>query len=116
MCDRPNESLDKWKGLLRFNTDRDNVINCGIKNLLLRGSTLRNTEWAVGLVVYAGHDTKILMNSKRPPYKISNVMHLMNKMLLSVFVFQLFIIFFCAGLNYKWTKENSSKHPESGTD
>lgn len=27
-------------------------------NMLLRGSQLRNTEWVLGVVIYAGHDTK----------------------------------------------------------
>ena len=31
----------------------------GPSNLLLRGSTLRNTPAAVGLVIYAGFDTKV---------------------------------------------------------
>lgn len=33
------------------------------KNLLLRGSQLRNTEWVVGLVVYTGMETKVMMNT-----------------------------------------------------
>lgn len=35
----------------------------GIANLLLRGSTLRNTEWIVGVVVYTGPETRIMRNS-----------------------------------------------------
>ncbi|TQS34064.1 hypothetical protein Golomagni_05567, partial [Golovinomyces magnicellulatus] len=34
-----------------------------IDNLLLRGCNLRNTEWVLGVVVFTGHDTKIMMNA-----------------------------------------------------
>ena len=30
---------------------------------VLQGCRLRNTEWMYGLVVYAGHDTKLVKNS-----------------------------------------------------
>ena len=36
-------------------------------NVLLRGSCLRNTEWVVGVAIYAGHDTKVMMNSSAAP-------------------------------------------------
>jgi magnesium-transporting ATPase (P-type) len=45
----------------------------GINQLLLRGSSLRNTEYVVGVVVYAGHDTKMMMNSTQAPSKRSQV-------------------------------------------
>ena len=34
-----------------------------INNLLLRGCTLRNTKWAIGIVVFTGDDTKIMLNA-----------------------------------------------------
>lgn len=33
-----------------------------INELLLRGCALRNTTWVIGLVVYTGDDTKIMLN------------------------------------------------------
>jgi magnesium-transporting ATPase (P-type) len=85
-----------------------------VKNLLIRGSVLRNTDWAVGLAVYAGIDTKIFRNSKAPPHKISNVMKQMNRMLVQIFILQLAIVFISTGLNYYWSYYNLLKHPESG--
>lgn len=35
-----------------------------ISNLLLRGSSVRNTKWILGLVVYTGRDTKLVQNSR----------------------------------------------------
>ena len=110
MSDQPNETLDYWEGLLSLKMDPGKIISCSIKNLLLRGSTIRNTEWVLGIVMYTGPETKILQNSKKPPHKVSNVMKLMNKMLMTVFIFQISIITICAGLNFKWTQANAGKH------
>ena len=42
-------------------------------NVLLRGSSLRNTEYVFGLAVYAGHDTKVMMNASAAPSKRSQI-------------------------------------------
>ena len=41
--------------------------------MLLRGSSLRNTEWVYGVAVYTGHETKIMKNSARPKAKKSMI-------------------------------------------
>lgn len=48
---------------------------------------MRNIECAVGMVVYTGKESKIMMNAKDPPKKVSNLMKMMNKMLYTVFAF-----------------------------
>ena len=30
---------------------------------LCQGCVLRNTKWVYGVVIYAGHDTKLMMNT-----------------------------------------------------
>jgi hypothetical protein len=35
-----------------------------INNFLPRGAFLKNTKWVVGVCVYSGLDTKIMMNSQ----------------------------------------------------
>lgn len=73
VCDPPHESLDEWDGNVHFEPDGE-VVNAGIKNLLLRGCFLRNVEHCVGLAVYVGPESKIMMNAKKPPKKISRIM------------------------------------------
>ena len=44
-----------------------------INNLLLRGCTVRNTNWIIGLVVFTGADTKIMLNGGDTPSKRSKI-------------------------------------------
>ena len=98
-CDDPNENLDKWEGRVFMANNRVKPPIGGIKNLLLRGCFIRNTESGLGIVVYTGMQTKIMKNLKKPPHKVSNIMKLMNKMLYSVFAFQFCLILLYARLN-----------------
>ncbi|RHY32050.1 hypothetical protein DYB32_002918 [Aphanomyces invadans] len=50
-----------------------------IKNVLLRGCTLRNTDWVYGLVLNTGSDTKIMQSASAAPTKWSDVMVTLNK-------------------------------------
>jgi phospholipid-translocating ATPase len=44
-----------------------------INNLLLRGCQLRNTEWVLGVVVFTGEETKIMINSGITPSKRARI-------------------------------------------
>jgi len=44
-----------------------------INNLLLRGCQLRNTEWVLGVVVFTGDETKIMINSGITPTKRAKI-------------------------------------------
>uniref|UniRef100_A0A8C2HTC1 Phospholipid-transporting ATPase n=1 Tax=Cyprinus carpio TaxID=7962 RepID=A0A8C2HTC1_CYPCA len=57
------------------------------QSILLRGAQLRNTQWVHGIVVYTGHDTKLMQNSTSPPLKLSNVERITN--------FQILVLFGC---------------------
>lgn len=41
-----------------------------INNLLLRGSVLKKTDWAIGLAVNVGDDSKIVQNMTKAPRKV----------------------------------------------
>ena len=53
-----------------------------IQNTVLRGCQLRNTAWAMGLVLYTGRETKVAMNTKPTPSKLSTLDKLLNRALL----------------------------------
>ena len=44
------------------NTEKDKVALSG-KNFALRGCCLKNTDWLIGVCVYTGSETKIMLNS-----------------------------------------------------
>jgi magnesium-transporting ATPase (P-type) len=49
VCDQPNESLEHWDGNVHSNFLKQQIVNCNIKNTLLRGCTLKNTEYCLKL-------------------------------------------------------------------
>lgn len=75
-----NENLEKWDSTLKSEQIQE-VLSLSIKQLCLRGTILRNTEYIYGIPIYVGNETKIMKNQKKQPTKISNVMRLMNTML-----------------------------------
>jgi phospholipid-translocating ATPase len=49
-----------------------------LETTLLRGCVLRNTAWVIGIVIFTGTDTKIVLNSGGTPSKRSKVERQMN--------------------------------------
>ena len=70
ICEPSNDKLYKFEGTISVD---DKVHAVDINSLLVRGSSLKNTEWVYGLVVYTGHDTKIMRNSAQSRSKFSNL-------------------------------------------
>ncbi|KAK5175338.1 phospholipid transporting ATPase [Saxophila tyrrhenica] len=81
----------------------------GINNLLLRGCTIRNTEWVLGVVVFTGEETKIMLNSGITPSKRAQISKDLNKNVLYNFVI-LFIMCLTAGLveGFTWGQGDES--------
>ncbi len=75
-CDRPDINLYRQNAaIVRPDGSKAPV---DIQMMLLRGSVLRNTKWVVGIVLYTGQDTKIVLNSGDTPSKRSKVERQMN--------------------------------------
>lgn len=82
-AEAPNSSINHFDGYTEFNDShrRSQRSTMNEKNLLLRGSVLRATGWCVGLVVYTGRETKLSLNSRSPPSKLSTVDRVVNRAL-----------------------------------
>ncbi|KAG8004106.1 putative phospholipid-transporting ATPase VB [Nibea albiflora] len=76
VCEKPNNNLNHFKCYVE-KPDKGKV-GAGIESLLLRGCTVRNTDHAVGFVVYAGHETKSMLNNNGPRYKRSKLERKLN--------------------------------------
>uniref|UniRef100_A0A8C5FKP2 Phospholipid-transporting ATPase n=1 Tax=Gadus morhua TaxID=8049 RepID=A0A8C5FKP2_GADMO len=83
-CEPPNNRLDKFKGTLTVNGQTYALDN---DKVLLRGCTLRNTEWCFGLVVFGGPDTKLMQSSGKTVFKRTSIDGLMNVLVLCIFGF-----------------------------
>ena len=111
MCDWPNASLEDWDATIQFKyPDLNKTYPLKINNLLLRGCFLRNIEYCYGVVVYLGLKTKIMMNAKKAPRKVSMIMKMMNWMLYTVFFFQFLIICLYATLSTIWKKNKGENY------
>ena len=55
-----------------------------------RGAFLKNSEWAIGLVVYTGVDTKMMLNAKiKKKPKIGRIEKYLTRFVAQIFVVQL---------------------------
>ncbi|KAK4481860.1 hypothetical protein RD792_012771 [Penstemon davidsonii] len=86
-CEQPNNSLYTFTGNLIINKQ---TLPLSPNQLLLRGCSLRNTEYIVGTVIFTGHETKVMMNSMKIPSKRSSLEKKLDKLILA-----LFSILFC---------------------
>ncbi|KAI0367307.1 phospholipid-transporting ATPase 1 [Pilatotrama ljubarskyi] len=72
----PHANLYLYHAVLRYkdpSSGEEKQESVGINELLLRGCTLRNTTWVIGLVVFTGADTKIMLNGGDTPSKRSKI-------------------------------------------
>ena len=68
--DGPNEYIYSFAGNIEFE-DGNKEFPLNNNGILLKGCTLRDTEWVIGVAVYTGHDTKIMKNSSSAKVKRS---------------------------------------------
>uniref|UniRef100_A0A667YKY6 Phospholipid-transporting ATPase n=1 Tax=Myripristis murdjan TaxID=586833 RepID=A0A667YKY6_9TELE len=102
-------------GSLTFSCCRekpDNVkVGIGIESLLLRGCTVRNTDHTVGFVVYAGHETKSMLNNNGPRYKRSKLERKLNTDVIFCIILLFAMCLVGALGHFSWLQELPSVPP-----
>eukprot|EP00731_Ephydatia_muelleri_P016102 Em0009g526a len=91
-CEPPNNRLHKFVGTLQYNGQQYSLDN---EKIVLRGCRLRNTKWMYGVVIYAGHDTKLMQNSGRTKFKRTHLDITVNKLVFSIFFYLIVLLIFC---------------------
>ncbi|KAM4106765.1 hypothetical protein ACB094_04G090000 [Castanea mollissima] len=104
----PNANLYSYIGSLQL---EEQQYPLAPQQLLLRESKLRNTDFIYGVVIFTGHDTKVMQNSTAPPSKRSKIERRVDKivyLLFSILVLISFIgsIFF--GISTREDLENGT--------
>ena len=84
VAEAPNRHLYEFRGNIVKRGDA--AVPIGPTQLLLRGARLRNTQWVHGLVVYTGHESKLLMNSTKAPLKRSTLDKETNTQIIFLFI------------------------------
>jgi phospholipid-translocating ATPase len=114
----PQPNLYQYSGVTRWTQysskspnaqGQEMVEPISINNLLLRGCNLRNTDWVLGVVVFTGFDTKIMMNAGITPSKRSRIARELNWNVIYNFII-LFLMCFVSGLiqGITWSEGSNS--------
>ncbi|XP_028753721.1 putative phospholipid-transporting ATPase 9 [Neltuma alba] len=81
-CEDPNANLYSFIGSMELEGQQYPLTP---QQLLLRDSKLRNTDFIYGVVIFTGHDTKVVQNSTEPPSKRSNIERRMDNIVYLLF-------------------------------
>jgi phospholipid-transporting ATPase len=81
--EQPNSSLYTYEATLTVAAGGgEKELPLQPDQLLLRGATLRNTPWIHGVVVFTGHETKLMRNATATPIKRTAVERQLNMLVL----------------------------------
>ena len=84
----PHGNLYKFSGKFKIG---QRTYALDFEQMLLKGTFLKNTKWVVGLVVYTGKETRIMMNSRNVRNKLSDIEKIINKFSIFIVTAMLFM-------------------------
>ncbi|KAJ9471387.1 Phospholipid-transporting ATPase 3 [Diplonema papillatum] len=96
-CQPPNKDLYNFEGRLIRGDRPEDTSAIGIDSILLRGAKLGgSTKKVVGLVVYTGSHSKLMMNQQATRHKASSLESMTNRQIIFIFIFDIILCSTCA--------------------
>ena len=89
--EKPNTNIYQFEGNLKIYSPSMIDIKVSYSQFLLRGSVLVNTDWIIGMVIYAGHDTKLMKNMGGVKYKQTHIERILNRIVIFLIIFQIIL-------------------------
>eukprot|EP00249_Psilotum_nudum_P019167 c27124_g1_i1 orf=428-3133(+) len=110
-CPGPDADIRRFDGNLRLFppfTDND-LCPLTIQNTLLQCCCLRNTDWACGVAVYTGNETKLGMSRGLPAPKLTAADGMIDKLNGAIFLFQLVVVIILGVAGNMWKAFEAQK-------
>ena len=104
---KPNEHIYEFEAIFHsissqneyLDIDKDETFYFNYDNFILRGSSLKQTDYIIGIAVYIGHNTKSMKNNPSPKQKISKLEIAMNYQILLIFILQIILSIIASIIN-----------------
>ena len=77
--DLPSKDIYEIEGTIFFKGEKTYFDS---KNVLLRGSRLKNVDYIYGVAIYTGRDTKLMLNINRTSMKISDIDRILGQIVI----------------------------------
>ncbi|KAF9261251.1 phospholipid-translocating P-type ATPase [Marasmius fiardii PR-910] len=101
-CDRPENNMYRLNATVEMGGKKFPV---DLQTTLLRGTVLKNTSWVIGVVIFTGEDSKIVMNAGGTPSKRSRIERQMNPMVMINLCLIFGLAAICAIVGYTQERE-----------
>ncbi|XP_056287053.1 phospholipid-transporting ATPase IH isoform X5 [Pseudoliparis swirei] len=111
-CEQPQPDLYKFVGRINVYMDNEPVARpLGSENLLLRGATLKNTDYIYAVAIYTGMETKMALNYQTKTQKRSAVEKSMNAYLVVYLCILISKALINTVLKYAWQADTNQDEP-----
>ncbi|XP_038123447.1 probable phospholipid-transporting ATPase IH isoform X2 [Cyprinodon tularosa] len=111
-CEQPQPDLYKFRGNINIYMGSEPVSrSLASQNLLLRGATLKNTQYIYGVAIYTGMETKMALNYQSKSQKRSAVEKSMNAYLVVYLCILISKAIINTAMKYVWQADPNRDEP-----